>query len=191
MNSNILIKSFPYFILALFLSVIISGAKANSSRDTEKKIISLSDNWSQQVVTISSSKGLRTFCSNDDERYVIFKLLDEIHFYHDQLEAELKTTDFNHSKRQIRRILKHMEKIDEKYHPMEFSRFFREQCALQTKLDKKSDQYEASFGYHTYNGKVYVQEVQIQRYLKRLTKSIDRIKEDVEHFYIRRVVWES
>lgn len=191
MNNTILLRSFTVYLFTLLLLGNSAIVNANTIRDTEKKIISLSDDWNQQVGAIVDNNGLRTFCSNDDERYVIFQLLDEIHYYHDLLEEDLKTTNYNHSKRQIKRILKHMEKIDEKYHPMEFARFFREQCDLQTKLDKNSDQYDSSFGYHTYNGKIYVQEVEIQRYLKNLNKSIDRIKEDVEQFYIRRVVWES
>ncbi len=179
-----------YTFVSLWLLSITSTLNANSL-ETEKKIISLSDNWNQYVGQINDSRGLKNFCSNDDERHQIFELLDEIHYYHDQLELDLKKTKYNHSKRQIKRILKHMSRIDEKYHPMQFARFFREQCTEQSVVDKNSNHYETSFGPHTYDGKVYMQEVQVQRYLKRLTKSIDRIKEDVEHFYIKRLVWES
>jgi hypothetical protein len=190
MNAPYSLKSLRYATLIL-LSILCSPALASTALDTEKKIISLSENWADQVIEMTNSSVLKAFCRNDVQQQSIFSLLDEIHYHHDVLEEELRSTTFNHSRRYITRILKHMDKLDEKYHPDEFAEFFGEQCLLQTKIEKKSHQYRSGFGGHSYTGKVYAQEVVTYRYLKRLTKRISRIKKNVEHFYMRRLVWES
>lgn len=143
------------------------------------------------MMTLSEYKGLKTFCRNDVQRQIIFNLLDEIHQYHDTLEEELRSTTYNHSRRTIKRILKHIDKIEEKYHPEDFAQFFTEQCELQTKINQNSDHYSAGFGTHSFGGKVYTQEVEIYRYLKRLSRRIERVKKHVESFYIHRLVWEN
>ena len=162
-----------------------------ASLDTETIIIKLSDNWNEKMLVMADYEELKTFCSSDAERELIFNLLDEIHYHHNQLEKELKTTSYNHSRRVIKRILRHMDKLEQKYHPEEFSTFFSEQCALQTKVEGKADKYSQGFGTHSYSGVVYVQEVQTYRYLKRMTRRIERIKDHVAHFYLRRQIWES
>lgn len=142
------------------------------------------------MMALSEYKNLKIFCSDDQYRETIFGLLEEIHDYHDMLEADLDTTNYIHSQRTIKRILVHMSKLDSKFNQKDFIYFFREQCTFQSKIEKNADHYNAGFATNSYGGKVYAQEVVMYRYLKRLTKRVQRIKKHVEHFYIRRKVWE-
>ena len=175
---------------ALILFLVNFSALEAEPFITERKILTLSDHWKKEMRTLENYRGLETFCWDQSQRQIIFNLLEEIHEYHDALYEDLQTTQYNHSKRTIQRILKHIDKLEEKYNPQDFNQFFQSQCALQSKIQRKSDHYRAGFGVHSYEGKIYVQETEMYRYLKRLTKRIDRIKKHVEHFYIRRKVWE-
>lgn len=141
-------------------------------------------------MALSQYKNLKAFCTDDGYRKTIFSLLEEIHDYHDRLEEDLQATTYNHSKRTIKRILNHMDQLDAKFNQEDFTSFFSEQCSFQSKIEKFSDHYNAGFATHSYGGKVYAQEVVMYRYLKRLTKRVQCIKGHVEHFYIRRKVWE-
>lgn len=189
-------KSIPTLLIFLTVSVTILRANSNSVSETsepfytEKKIIELSDNWHRKMMTLSKYQNLKAFCSDDQYRQLVFELLDDIHRYHDILEIELQTTQYNHSKRTIQRILKHMDKLDEKFKPADFTLFFREQCMLQSQIEKNANHYKAGFGTHSYGGKVYTQEVEMYRYLKRLTRRISSIESHVSHFYMKRKVWE-
>ena len=156
----------------------------------EKRILELSIHLDAEMMALSRYKNLREFCNDQSYRQTIFGLLDQIHAYHDMLEKDLKATTYPHSKRIIERILNHMDHLDRKFNPNQFTEFFSEQCSFQSKIEKYSDHYKTGFGTHTYGAKVYAQEVVMYRYLKRLTKRVKRIKGHVEHFYIRRKVWE-
>lgn len=156
----------------------------------EKKILLLSKSINIQMMALSEYRNLKVFCNDDSYRETIFGLLEEIHEYHNILEEDLQTTTYNHSKRTIRRILSHMDKLDEKFNQDDFTNFFSEQCGFQSSIEKYSEHYNAGFATHSYGGKVYAQEVVMFRYLKRLTKRVKRIKKHVEHFHIRRKVWE-
>lgn len=142
------------------------------------------------MMELSKYKNLKAFCNESSYRQTIFGMLDQIHEYHDMLEKDLQATTYNHSKRTIQRILNHMDKLDHKFNPESFTSFFKDQCSFQSKIEKYSDHYKAGFGTHSYGGRVYAQEVVMYRYLKRLTKRVKSIKRNVEHFYIRRKVWE-
>ncbi|SNT27603.1 hypothetical protein SAMN05421640_3114 [Ekhidna lutea] len=176
--------------ILLFGSINIYGNKSYEPYTVEKKILILSIHLDAEMMDLSKYKNLKVFCNDNSYRETIFSLLDQIHTYHDMLEKELQITSYNHSKRTISRILRHMDHLDRKFNPDDFTGFFREQCSIQSKIEKYSDHYKAGFASHSYGSKVYAQEVVMYRYLKRLTKKVKRIKRHVEHFYIRRKVWE-
>ena len=157
----------------------------------ERKIVALSVKINTQFMQLSEYHNLKQFCSNDTYRQRMFSLLDEMHYYHDQLEAELHSTTYNHSRRTIQRILKHMDKLDEKYHPDEFADFFRDQCTFQSTIESNAKHYKAGFGTHSYGSRVYAQEVMMYRYINRMIRKIMSIKKHVEVFYERRQVWEN
>ncbi|WP_424964351.1 hypothetical protein [Ekhidna sp.] len=156
----------------------------------EKKILILSIHLDAEMMNLSRYNNLKAFCSDPGYRQTIFSLLDQIHEYHDMLEKELDATTYNHSKRTISRILTHMDHLDRKFNAYDFTSFFKDQCSIQSRIEEFSDHYKAGFASHSYGSKVYAQEVVMYRYLKRLTKRVKRIKKHVEHFYIRRKVWE-
>jgi hypothetical protein len=180
------------FSILLLASFNIHARRAHLSEPykVEQRILLLSINLDVEMMALSKYKNLKAFCSDNSYRQTIFGMLDQIHEYHDMLEKDLQVTTYNHSKRTIERILNHMDKLDRKFNQDDFTSFFKEQCSFQTKIEKYSDHYKAGFGTHSYGGKVYAQEVVMYRYLKRLTKRVKSIKKHVEHFYIRRKVWE-
>ncbi len=177
-------------ILILLASIKLYGNRGFEPYTVEKKILILSIHLDAEMMSLSRYKNLKAFCSDISYRQAIFGLLDQIHEYHDMLEKELQITTYNHSKRTISRILRHMDHLDRKFNPDDFTNFFKEQCSIQSTIEKYSDHYKAGFASHSYGSKVYAQEVVMYRYLKRLTKRVKRIKRHVEHFYIRRKVWE-
>lgn len=174
-------------VIILFLSF------ARLSADpflTERTVIRLSENWLEKMMIVSDYEGLKSFCNNDVQRELLFDLLEEIHYYHDVLEADLQSTANKHSRRSIRRIRKHLDKLETNYRLDDFEAFFREQCTLQSKFERNSAHYSAGFGTHSYEGKVYAQEVEMYRYIKRLSKSIHHIKKRVEDIHLRRIAGE-
>ncbi len=142
------------------------------------------------MMALSEYKNLKIFCQSDSYRATIFNLLEEIHLYHDILEDDLQKITYNHSKRTIKRMLAHMDKLDRHFNYDAFTDFFSEQCSFQSRIEKHSTHYSAGFATHSYGGKVYAQEVVMYRYLNRLTKRVEKIRKHVERFHIRRKVWE-
>ncbi|MEO9474870.1 MAG: hypothetical protein ABJG41_05035 [Cyclobacteriaceae bacterium] len=156
----------------------------------EKRVLALSARINVEMMALAEYKNLKTFCNDDSYRETIFLLLEQIHRYHDMLEIDLQSTTYNHSQRAIKRILKHLEKLEKKYNPTYFEDFFDDQCRFQSNIEEHSTHYKAAFGTHSYGSRVYAQEVSMYRYLKTLTRRVQRVKNHVEHFYIMRQVWE-
>lgn len=187
-------RSRPCTVLKLCsLTLVLLFSIQNLSADpfaTERTIIRLSQDWHEEMMIVAEYNGLKSFCNNDVQGQTIFSLLDEIHYYHDVLEADLQSTAYNHSSRTIRRLLKQIDKFNAEYRPRDFADFFREQCWLRSRTEKKAKFHNTGFGTHSYGGTVYAQEVVTDWYLKRLSKRIGRIKKYVEDFYVQRMVWE-
>jgi hypothetical protein len=193
---------FVFMKVAVSIMLIISPLLVFSSGNVNKKseseaysvqwrIMVLSKKVNVEMMELSRYKNLKTFCSDDSYKETIFSLLDQIHTYHDLLEEDLHTTHYNHSRRTIKRLLRHMDKLDEKFNTEEFADFFKDQCSFQSQIEKHSKHYSAAFSSHSYGSRVYAQEVVMYRYLKRLTRRIQRIKKHVEGFYVRRNKWEE
>jgi hypothetical protein len=166
------------------------GYPAQLSADplaTERTIIELAQSWHEQMQLLSESKVLVGFCASKVDQQTIFNLLDEIHHYHDLLEADLESTPYNHSRRTIRRILKEIDKLSTDFPPEDFAEFFREQCWLRSRTEKKARTYNTGFGTHSYGGQVHTQEAVTEWYLNRLTRRISRIKRHVEHFHAKQL----
>lgn len=178
------------FIEAHAVGVAVSKPDNTNRYKVEKRVLALSARINVEMMALAEYKNLKTFCNDDTYRETIFLLLEQIHQYHDMLEADLQSTKYNHSQRVIKRILKHLEKLENKYNPTFFEGFFADQCRFQSQIEENSTHYRAAFGTHSYGSRVYAQEVSMYRYLKTLTKQVQRVKHHVEHFYIMRQVWE-
>lgn len=181
------------FLTVAYLSIYppAFATEANSTEKyrMEKEIMDLSDDLHQEIMALSSYGNLKSFCQNRQYRSTIYQLMDQLHEYHDKLEADLLDSTFSHSKGTIKRILRHMDRLDAKYNRAAFTDFFAESCSFQNKIEKNSNHYKAGFGTHSYSGKVHTQEVMMYRYLKRLNRKVNRIKKHVEHLYIKQKVW--
>jgi len=174
------------FLIQLFLSI---GAPL-PAMELEARVIALAGHWEREMALLTQYHGLASFCESADHREGVYGLLDEIHNYHGLLYQELLETTHHHSARTIRRILKHLVKLEEDYSIQNFNAFFGERCKAQTELEAMARQYKSGFGMHSYDGKIHVLEIEMHRYLKTLTKRISKVKKHVSQFYARRQVWE-
>ncbi|MEP4533188.1 MAG: hypothetical protein ABJ004_08880 [Cyclobacteriaceae bacterium] len=178
------------FMEAHAVGVVVSEPDNTNRYKVEKRVLALSARINAEMMALAEYKNLKVFCNDDTYRETIFVLLEQIHWYHDILEDDLQSTKYNHSQRVIKRILKHLEKLEKKYNPAFFEDFFEDQCRFQSQIEENSTHYRAAFGTHSYGSRVYAQEVSMYRYLKTLTRRVERVKHHVEHFYIMRQVWE-
>ena len=169
------------------MSAPIDEPNESESFEIEKKILVLSAKIHREMMALSEYKNLKAFCNDDHYKESIFGLLDQIHTYHDVLEKDLQSTSYSHSESTINRILKHMDKLDKKYHTAHFEEFFNDQCSFQSRIERYSDHYKAGFAAHSYGSRIYAQEVVMYRYLKGLTKRVRSIRKHVEHFYLKKI----
>lgn len=156
----------------------------------EMRILRVSAQWKDEMHKLTEYHGLRSFCEEANYRNEVFALLHEIHAYHDELERVLKDPISAHSNRVARRLIRHLDHLEKHYNVHAFKLFFREQCGLQKKIEDKAKHYSAGFGVHSYGGKIYAQEVDMYRYINKLTRKISRIRRHVAHFYRRKPVWD-
>ena len=184
---TLIISSFPVHSK----SGISMDSESSLTENLEKKILDLSSKAHFELMALSEYKNLKSFCQDDSYRETIFNLLDQIHLYHDLLEFDLNQTPYKHSQRIIKKLLKHMDKLDQKHNPTVFNDFFKDQCSFQSNIEKHAVHYSAAFSSHSYGSRVYAQEVVMYRYLKRLTTRINKIRKHVDHFYVRRQQWEQ
>ena len=179
-----------FISLLIFATISLYGNHRFEPYLIEKRILILSVHLDSEMMSLSNCENLQSFCSDYTYRQTIFGRLDQIHEYHDMLERDLQVATYGHSRNTISRILKHLDHLSRKFNQDEFTDFFKDQCTIQSRIEQYADRYKAGYASHSYGSKVYAQEVVMYRYLKKLTRKVKRIKKNVEHFYIRRKVWE-
>ncbi|RED97911.1 hypothetical protein [Marinoscillum furvescens] len=174
--------------LVIYLGLMLPiGLTAES---LEMRISRVTSQWKSEMQKLTEYQGLKSFCEQSAYRRQVIAMLHEIHAYHDELEKLLTSPHSAHTTRVARRLIRHLDHLEEHYNVHAFKLFFHDQCGLQQKIERRSAHYKAGFGVHSYSGKVYAQEVEMYRYIKKLTRKIVRIRKHVGHFYRRKPAWD-
>ncbi len=172
----------------LWITVVLISGGANANNVTiEHKIIELASNWKEESKRLTEYVGLSGFCMDGDYRNVVYGLLNEIHSYHAILYQGLLETSNHHDQKKMHEVLDEIEKIEGNYNMESFNDFFRERCYAQADLEKRLNHYKAGFGVHSYYGKIYVMEEELNRYLKKFSKSIIKVKKHLKHLHMEKV----
>ena len=160
--------------------VVAQGIYQDKIRDVVDKI---TYNWDTEAEKLSSYEGLTEFCLDQTYRYATIDILKDIHHYDSLLYKKLvkaKRTSHNH---EITQTMKEIEVFEEKYTTKNFVHFLKGDCDARKNIEEKSEALRKDSGEGSYDGQVYVLEVELGRYVHHITKRVDNIREHVHHLF--------
>lgn len=174
--------------LFLFIFSILSSSVSLAQESEETlgaAIDKLTYTWDLEAENLKNYDGLTTFCVNTEYRMELIKLLEDIHHYDSVLYKRLvKASRFNKD-REIKKTLKEIETFEEEYSMKHFIHFLHEECKTRSEIESHSEELKNDIGANSYDGKIYMVETELNKFIKHITTRLDHIREHVHHLHIK------
>lgn len=166
-------------------ALLYSGSLQGQELTLGQKIDSLTYAWDEEEEELETYEGLIRFCTDVEYRNHKIELLNEIHHVDSVLYERAKIAAKRSKDHEIDKLIKEIEKFERKYSMRSFLQFLRAECKAEKSLEKESDELSTEFGSESYDGQVYLIEVEMQKYIKHITKRMDHIRKHVHHLNIK------
>jgi alkyl hydroperoxide reductase subunit AhpF len=111
--------------------------------------------------------------------------MSEIHHFDSLLYEKALVAQSRSDDKEIKKLIKEIEGFEGKYSFRDFIHFLKEECDGLKKLEKNSKDLNTATGEESLDGQIYIIEVEMQRYVKHLTKRVDHIRKHVHHLHIK------
>lgn len=173
--------------LGLALVLVLFGTRAQESESGSlgETIDDLTYRWDKEANTLRTYEGLVEFCDNENYRFDVIDLLNDIHHFDSVLYQRLtKAQRFNHDK-EIEKTLHDISKFEKNYSMKDLIHFLHEECIEKNKIEKDSEELRNDIGENSYDGQIYIVEVELNKYIKHITKRVDVIRKHVHHLHIK------
>ncbi len=163
----------------------VGFAQVDENESLGKIIDDLTYAWDLESDELDDYAGMMKFCGQKEYRLEIIGMLQDIHHYDSVLLDKLNKA-FRFSKdRELKRTLKDISKFEEEYSMKEFIAFLYDECQGISELEKNRDDLEDEIAQESYDGRRYVIETEMAKYIHHITKRVDLIREHVHHLHIK------
>ncbi|HCX21626.1 MAG: hypothetical protein CMB80_34550 [Flammeovirgaceae bacterium] len=165
-------------------SSILGLAQSNESASIGEAIDNLTSKWDSEAKSLRTYDGLIKFCDDQEYRFGLIEMLNEVHHYDSVLYDRLtKAQRYNHSK-EIEKTLKDISKFEKDYSMKDLIHFLHSECVEKNKIEKNAAELRNDIGENSYDGQVYLIEVELNKYIKHITKRVDIIRDHVHHLHL-------
>jgi hypothetical protein len=173
--------NFKLALLSFCIGAVMVGANAQDTEEIREKVDEITFEWDNEAIVLNSYDGLTKFCRDDQYRYGVIDLLEEIHHYDSVLYIKAKNALKVSDDKELKKLVKDIEKFEKKYSMKDFIGYMRDDCVARAELERNDDDMKSDIGSESYDSQVYIIETELQKYVKNITKSVDRIREHVHH----------
>jgi hypothetical protein len=171
------------FIALTFLTCYASNAQEEETLG--QKIHTLSFDWDLMSSSLNNYEGLTKFCKDQNYRNEVIKLLNNIHHYDSVLYDRLVKASRSSNDKEIKKAIEQIEKFEDNYDMKSFLNYLHDDCKGRAELEKTAKESKSDMGENSYDGQIYIIELELNKYIKHITKRVDHIRKHVEHLHIK------
>jgi len=168
-------------VLFITASNLFTFSQAQEKQRLDEKIDEITYKWDLEADKLTSYESLIHLCQDSEYRNNIFDLLHEINHYDTVLYDVISKLSRTSDDREIKKTLKEIKKLEAYFSPVDFVQFMKQECHEAGEIEKNVDKTKNQVGYESYSSKAYMLEVELYKYVKNITKRVDRIRKHVHH----------
>lgn len=170
-------------ISSLFIS--LSVYSFSQSETLGQKIDQVTFDWDIKSVELNSYEGLSQFCIEKEYRGELIQLLNDIHHYDSVLYNRLLKASRISNDKAIDKAIKDIEKFEEDYSMRKFIHFLHEECKARNDIEKHAKDLKSEIGSESYSGQIYIIEIELNKYIKHITKRVDLVRKHAHHLHVK------
>ncbi len=170
----------------ILTTALFSSAYSQDAAETiGQKVDRVTYAWDTEAEELEEYDGLMTFCKSAEYREKKISLLNEIHHLDSVLYERAKVAQTRSDDKEIKKLIKDIEKFEEEYSMKSFIHFLSEECKAQREIEHDSKDLRAEIGSESYDSQVYMIELDMQKFVKHITKRIDLVRKHVHRLDIK------
>ena len=158
---------------------------AQDNESLGETLDNLTYSWDLESANMYDYNGMLKFCRDRDYRYEVITMLKDIHHYDSVLLDRLNKAYRFNKDRELIKTLKDIAKFEEDYSMTEFINFLYDECQGISELERNKSELEDEISQESYDGKCYVIETEMAKYIHHITRRVDVIREHVHHLHIK------
>lgn len=170
-------------LLIIVLTFTLSALAQDES--LRQQIDDVTFSWDTESKTMETYDGLLQFCKDKAYRDGVIEILDQIHHYDSVLYERAQAASKKSDDKEIKKLIKEIESFEDEYSMKGFIAFLYEECKAQSALEKNSKDLKGTSGSDGYDSQVYMLEIELQKYVKHITKRVDSIRKHVHHLGVK------
>lgn len=163
--------------ICLFALFQISSAQ---EENVGQKLEELTLKWDGQAEKLATYEGLSEFCTVKPYREDMIETLRGIHHYDSVLYQTIAKRARFGGDAEMKKTLKDIEKLESEYSIRDFLSFLHEECNARNDIERNAKKTGEDK-----DSEVYMLEVELQKYVKHITKRIDVVRDHVHHLNIK------
>ncbi|MCP4459514.1 MAG: hypothetical protein GY816_16055 [Cytophagales bacterium] len=166
-------------LFASGLSLVLFSTLAQEN-NVGAKLEELTLKWDNEAEGLSSYDGLTKFCLDANHRGEMTGTLKGIHHYDSVLYETIAQKARFGGTSEMKKTMKDIEKLEDGYSIKAFLVFLQEECNARRAIEKNARKTGEDK-----DAEVYVLETELSKYVKRITKRIDVVREHVRHLSVK------
>lgn len=170
-----------YFTFLIFISTSLLSQSDVKNDRLDEEIDRVTYKWDLEADKLASYEGLQNLCADESYRLEVFDLLKEIHHYDTILYQVLVKLSHQSKDREIQRTLKEIKRFEEEYDIEAFVHYMHLECNAMLEIERESDNTRNEVGFISYSSQIYLLETELIKYVKHITKRVDRLRLHVHH----------
>ena len=168
-------KKIVYLVLLMFVT-----ASYCQDENIGEEIETLTYEWDNESTGLETYDGLSKFCADANYRDEIVSTLKGIHHFDSMLYLVIQKKVRFGGDAEMKNTLKDIEKLQNQFSISEFLSFLSDECRARKEIENNMKKYGEDV-----DGDVYMLEVELQKYIKKVTKQVDMIRKHVHHLGVK------
>ena len=173
-----------FSIICLMVIVTYLSYAQELGNTLGKKIDDLTYSWDLESDNLDDYQGMQNFCQNTNYRNGVLDMLTEIHHYDSLLLFRLRKASRFSVENNVKKVLKDITKFEQKYSMRDFVEFLSYECAGIKEIEENKIDLLDEIAQESYDGKRYVLETELAKYIHHITHRVDAIRKHVHDLHI-------
>lgn len=142
----------------------------------------LDDAWHEIADEMGTYAGLAFYCKDKEYKYEIDNLLNDIHHYDTLLyQILLAKVELDGASHTLRRTIKEIEKVENKYRPKNFHIKLQDDCKGRREIERNKKKLQSDIQAESYDGRALIINNDIHTYIHHITNLVDLIDKHAHH----------
>lgn len=141
--------------------------------------------WHEIALDLDNFEGFQKYCSHKEYKAHVLSTLKQIHHIDSLILDKLNDPTYLMNEKERQATLKEISKFEANYSAKSFIKTLNRECKEHREIEHEKKASKHDFAENSYDGQKYILEVELGKFVKRITVLLDHIDKHVHHLNIQ------